>query len=475
MDNSTIAAIATPGGRGGIGIIKLSGPRAVSIATTIFSPAGSKLKCTPGDTPCTKDNSQGGFQSHRLYLGHIMDPSNRRIVDEVLLCIMKAPRSYTKEDVVEINAHGGQIAVTAILELVLRQGGRLAEPGEFTKRAFLNGRIDLTQAEAVIDVINARTDKSLQAAATLVGGQLKKSVEQIREFLIEFLTRVEAGIDFPDDVADIVDSQVAAGEIKMGVIQPLKQLIQHHRDGNILREGLKVAVVGRPNVGKSSLLNRLLQKDRAIVTSVPGTTRDTIEETLSIKGFPVILADTAGLHDTNDPIETLGIEKTMKNIEDADLIVFMVEAHGSLTKEDYKIYNKVNSKPFVMAINKIDLVNGKNPVVLPDSWTEKGCVEISALYDRGIEDLKQKIIFTRFGKDPIGIEAAIVPNLRQKLLLENSLRESEIIRRELKNNTPMELIAIHLQDAIDFLGQILGTNIKVNVLDQIFSRFCIGK
>jgi tRNA modification GTPase len=208
---------------------------------------------------------------------------------------------------------------------------------------------------------------------------------------------------------------------------------------------------------------------------VPGTTRDTIEETLSIKGFPVILADTAGLHDTTDPIETLGIEKTMKNIEDADLIVFMVEAHRSLTKEDYKIYNKVHSKPFVMAINKIDLVNGKNPVVLPDSWTEKNCVEISALYDRGIEDLKQKMIFTGFGKDPIGIEAAIVPNLRQKLLLENSLRESEIIRRELKNNTPMELIAIHLQEAIDFLGQIIGTNIKVNVLDQIFSRFCIGK
>jgi tRNA modification GTPase len=475
MDNSTIAAIATPGGRGGIGIIKLSGPRAVSIATTIFSPAGSKLKCTPGDTPRTKDNSQGGFQSHRLYLGHIIDPANRRIVDEVLLCVMKAPCSYTKEDVVEINAHGGQIAVTAILELVLRQGGRIADPGEFTKRAFLNGRIDLTQAEAVIDVINARTDKSLQAAATLVGGQLKKSVEQIREFLIEFLARVEAGIDFPDDVADIVDLQAAAGQINMCVMQPLKQLIQHHRDGNILREGLKVAVVGRPNVGKSSLLNRLLQKDRAIVTSVPGTTRDTIEETLNIRGFPVILADTAGLHDTTDPIETLGIEKTMKNIEDADLIVFMVEAHRSLTKEDYKIYNKVHSKPFVMAINKIDLVNGKNPVVLPDSWTEKNCVEISALYDRGIEDLKQKMIFTGFGKDPIGIEAAIVPNLRQKLLLENSLRESEIIRRELKNNTPMELIAIHLQEAIDFLGQIIGTNIKVNVLDQIFSRFCIGK
>jgi tRNA modification GTPase len=475
MDNSTIAAIATPGGRGGIGIIKLSGPRAVSIATKIFSPAGSKLKCTTGVSPCPKDNSQGGFQSHRLYLGLIIDPANRRIVDEVLLCVMKAPRSYTKEDVVEINAHGGQIAVTTILELVLRQGGRIAEPGEFTKRAFLNGRIDLTQAEAVIDVINARTDKSLQAAAAQVEGQLKRSVEQIREYLIDFLTRVEAGIDFPDDVADIVDLQAVAGEIKVSVIQPLKRLIQHHLEGNILREGLKVAVVGRPNVGKSSLLNRMLQKDRAIVAAVPGTTRDTIEETLNIRGFSVILADTAGLHDTNDPIETLGIEKTMKTIENADVIVFMVEAHRALTKEDYEIYDKVHSKPFVMAINKIDLVNGKSPVMFPDSWMRKNCVEISALYDSGIENLKEKMIHTGFGKDPIGIETAIMPNLRQKLLLEDSLRESEIISRELENNTPMELIAINLQESIDFLGQILGTNVKVDILNQIFSRFCIGK
>ena len=388
---------------------------------------------------------------------------------------MKAPRSYTKEDVVEINAHGGQVAVNAILELVLRQGGRIAEPGEFTKRAFLNGRIDLTQAEAVIDVINARTDKSLQAAAGQIKGQLKRGVEHIREFLIAFFTRVEAGIDFPDDVADLVDPKVAAGEIKTCVIQPLKQLIQHHLDGNILREGLKVAVVGRPNVGKSSLLNRLLQKDRAIVTAVPGTTRDTIEETLNIKGFPIILSDTAGLHDTKDPIETLGIEKTMKTIEDADMIIFMVEAHCSLTKEDYKIYNQVHSKPFVMAINKIDLLNGESSVVLPDSWGKKNCVEISALYDRGVENLKEKMILTGFGKDPIDNETAIVPNLRQKLLLEDSLRASEITHRELENGTPMELIAIHLQEAIDSLGQILGTNVKVDVLNEIFSRFCIGK
>jgi len=475
MDNSTIAAIATPGGRGGIGIIKLSGPRAVAIATTIFSPADSKLKCTSGDTPCTKDTSRGGFQSHRLYLGHIIDPANRRVVDEVLLCVMKAPRSYTKEDVVEINAHGGQIAVNAIIELVLRQGGRIAEPGEFTKRAFLNGRIDLTQAEAVIDVINARTDKSLHAAAAQIKGQLKRGVEQIREFLIEFLARVEAGIDFPDDVADIVDSKADAKGIKACVIQPLKRLIQHHLDGNILREGLKVAVVGRPNVGKSSLLNRLLQKDRAIVTAVPGTTRDTIEETLNIKGFPIILADTAGLHDTNDPIETLGIEKTMENVKGADMVVFMIEAHRPLTIEDHKIFNKVQSKPFIIAINKIDLVNAESSIVLPDSWMGKDRVEISALYDRGLEHLKEKMILIGFGKDPIDIETAIVPNLRQKLLMEDSLRASEITSSELEKGTPLELIAIHLQEAIDSLGQILGTNVKVDVLDQIFSRFCIGK
>jgi tRNA modification GTPase len=475
MDNSTIAAIATPGGRGGIGIIKLSGPHAVSIATTIFSPADSNLKFSCGKTVSTNDYCRDSFQSHRLYLGHIIDPENKRIVDEVLLCVMKAPRSYTKEDVVEINAHGGRIALNAVLELVLKQGGRIAEPGEFTKRAFLNGRIDLTQAEAVIDVINARTDKSLQLATSQIKGQLKRRVEQIREFLLELLTEIEAGIDFPDEVAEILDSKTAASEIKARVIKPLKRLIQHHLDGNILREGLKVAVVGRPNVGKSSLLNRLLKKDRAIVTAIPGTTRDTIEETLDFRGFPIILADTAGLHDTNDPIETLGIEKTMKSIEDADMIVFMVEAHQALTQDDFHIFNKICSKPFVIAVNKIDLVNGQSPSILPDSWMDREFVNISALYDQGLENLKEKMILSGFGKDPIDIDTAIVPNLRQKLLMQDSLKAAEIIRQELENGSPMELVAIDLQEAIDSLGQILGTDFKVDILNQIFSRFCIGK
>ena len=475
MNNSTIAAIATPGGRGGIGIIKLSGPRAVSIATTIFSPAESKLETIHGKTASAKDKTRDGFQSHRLYLGHIIDPENRRVIDEVLLCVMKAPRSYTKEDVVEINAHGGQVAVNAILELVLRQGGQVAEPGEFTKRAFLNGRIDLTQAEAVIDIINARTDKSLKAAAAQINGQLKRRVEQIRQFLIAFLVRVEGSIDFPDEVEDIVDSKAVIAEIKACVIKPLKQLVQHYLDGNTLRRGLKVVVVGRPNVGKSSLLNRLLQSERAIVTAVPGTTRDTIEETLNIKGFPIVLADTAGLHDTADPIEILGIKKTMENIEGADMIIFMIEANRPLTAEDHNIFSKVKSKPFIIALNKIDLVNGKDSVELPDSWMEKDHVKISALYDKGLEKLKEKVVLTGFGEDPIDIETAIVPNLRQKLLMEDSLRTSETIIREFENDTPMEWIAISLQETIDSLGQVLGTHVKVDVLDKIFSRFCIGK
>jgi tRNA modification GTPase len=475
MDNSTIAAIATPGGRGGIGIIKLSGPRAISIATTLFSPIESKFKTTDGKAPYKKENTRSGFQSHRFYLGHIVDPANRRVVDEVLLCVMKAPRSYTREDVVEINAHGGRVAVNAILELVLRQGGRIAEPGEFTKRAFLNGRIDLTQAEAVIDVINARTEKSLKAAAAQIKGQLKKNVAQIREFMTGLLVRVEAGIDFPEDVEEILDPKSAIEEIEARAIRPLKRLVRHYIEGNTLREGLKVAVVGRPNVGKSSLLNRLLQSDRAIVTPLPGTTRDTIEETLNINGFPIVLADTAGLHDTNDPIETLGIEKTMENIAGADLVIFMVEANRLLTSEDHKIYSKIKSKPVIIALNKSDLLNGKRAVMLPDSWKIKDSVEISAVYDRGLEQLKEKMILTGFGPNPIDIETAIVPNLRQKQHLDDCLSASENVVRELEKGVPMELIAIHLQEAIDFLGQVLGTHVKVDVLDQIFSRFCIGK
>ncbi|UCD78655.1 MAG: tRNA uridine-5-carboxymethylaminomethyl(34) synthesis GTPase MnmE [Desulfobacterales bacterium] len=475
MENSTIAAIATPGGRGGIGIIKLSGSKALSIASAIFSPANAEPQTRPGQPMHLNGRTGNGFKSHRLYYGHIYDPEKQRVLDEVLLSVMKAPRSYTREDVVEINAHGGQAAVNAILELVLRCGARLADPGEFTKRAFLNGRIDLTQAEAVIDIINARTAKSLRMAAGHVTGNLKRQVERIRAYLVELLTRTEAGIDFPDDVAEIVDPKTSAAEIQSNVIKPLQGLIQQHVEGNVLRDGLKVAVVGRPNVGKSSLLNCLVQKKRAIVTALPGTTRDTIEEHLNLKGFPIILADTAGLHTTDDPIEQIGIEKTMESIHHANLVLFMVEADCVLRAEDYKIFEQVKSRPTIIVINKIDLVNEENCLVIPEDWASFDCVRVSALYDRGISDLKEHIFEAAFGKNRIDIDEKIIPNLRQKLLIEDSLKAAEGIVRELTNGLPMELIAIHLQDAIEGLGQVLGTSVKVDVLDQIFSRFCIGK
>jgi len=474
MENPTIAAIATPSGRGGIGIIKISGSNALSIASAIFtSPVSpsSAVFLRPGSAN-TVD-----FKSHHLYYGHIVDPGSQQVLDEVLLSVMKAPRSYTREDIVEINTHGGQIAVNAILELVLRQGARLSEPGEFTKRAFLNGRIDLTQAEAVIDVINARTDKSLQAAAAQVKGTLSRPVIQIRERLIALLTLTEAGIDFPDDVADIIETEAVAAEIEADVIKPLRRLIQQHVDGNALRDGLKIAIVGRPNVGKSSLLNCMVQKERAIVTALPGTTRDLIEETININGFPIVLADTAGLHEARDPIETIGIKKTMDSAAAADLVLFMVEANRALTAEDHKIFEQFRSKPLIIVINKIDLENknSKNAVKIAANWPSNKCLEISALYDLGIEALKQQIVITAFGENPIDIETGIVPNLRQKLHLEDSLNAAQAIRHELENGTPMELIAIQLQEAIDALGQIIGTTVKVDVLDQIFSRFCIGK
>lgn len=476
MNNSTIAAIATPGGRGGIGIIKISGSNALAIAEALFTPDGSHRKSAlPGRSVAARHTAGHGFQSQRLYYGHIIDPANGRILDEVLLSVMKAPRSYTREDVVEINAHGGQAAVNAILELVLKQGSRLAEPGEFTKRAFLNGRIDLTQAEAVIDIINARTDKSLQAAAAQVNGNLSQSVADIRQYLIELLTRTEAGIDFPDDVDEILEPGETALAVEHSVIMPLQRLIQQHEDGNVLRDGLKIAVVGRPNVGKSSLLNCLVQKERAIVTAVPGTTRDTIEAPLNIDGYPVILADTAGLHDTRDPIETMGIEKTIENARRSDLVLLVVEAQYGLSEDDYKIFKQFRSKPLIVVNNKIDLVDNGKAVDMPAGWSSATCVPISALYDQGIETLKKQIVATAFGEKSLDLDGGIIPNLRQKLLLEDSLRAAQALRNELDQGRPMELVAIQLQDAVDCLGQILGTAVKVDVLEQIFSRFCIGK
>lgn len=472
----TIAAIATPGGRGGIGIIKISGSRAIPIAKSIFKPVGSRMVAGSNEGTQPAEPGQFEFESHRLYHGHIVDPYDERLLDEVLVSAMRAPHTYTREDVAEINAHGGAVAVQSILQLVIRKGARLAEPGEFTRRAFLNGRIDLTQAESVIDVINARTQKSLELAAAQMTGKLREQVSGIRDELIEILARVEAAIDFPDDVEELVDPEDATETITRKVLQPLRGLIRNYIDAHVFRDGLSVAVVGRPNVGKSSLLNRLVEKDRAIVTEIPGTTRDVIEETLNLNGLPVIISDTAGVHQTDHPIEKIGIEKTLEHVNGSDLVLFMVEAHSPLGAEDHEIYEMIRIKPIIVVLNKIDLVRNGKETDIPASWNVKDRVIISALYNKGIELLKNKIIRSvAGGGNPIDLNVSVVPNLRHKLLIEKSLNKAEEIIKKIKTDTPVDLIAIDLQEAIDTLGAIGGDQAKVDVLDEIFSRFCVGK
>ncbi len=467
MDNATIAAIATPGGRGGIGIIKMSGPDAVTIVKAIFRP------CNDDDNLI--DSRNNGFQSHKLNYGRIFDPETMRVLDEVLVSVMRAPRTYTKEDVVEINAHGGAVALQAILKLVLEQGARLAVPGEFTKRAFLNGRIDLTQAEAVMDIVNALTDSSLKIAASQIEGRLRKKIESIRQHLIQLLTHAEAAIDFPDEVDDIFNGIKIIPDVKNKVIRPLEDLVRNYLDAHVFRDGLCVAVVGKPNVGKSSLLNRLLQKDRAIVTDIPGTTRDVIEDTINISGVPVILSDTAGMHETDDPVETIGIEKTIDHVNGSDLVLFLLEADYPVSDEDYRIFEHVKAKPLIIVVNKIDLVRDETDIDLPDTWSKYDTAFISARYGQGIDSLKDLIVKSFAGENSIDLNEMIVPNLRHKISLERGLSAALDVVAELENDVTTDLIAINLQEAIDSLEEILGTNAKVDILDQIFSQFCIGK
>jgi len=471
----TIAAIATPGGRGGIGIIKISGAQSFAIARSIFRPGDSDLGAVSAAEKLDPKSEQLEFESHRIYYGHIVDPDNGRPVDEVLVSAMKAPRTYTREDVVEINAHGGAVVLHAILKLVLKKGARFAEPGEFTKRAFLNGRIDLTQAEAVIDIINARTQKNLELATGQVTGRLRRMLVSVRGELTDILTRVEAAIDFPEDVEELIDPGEAARTVEKEAVAPLKRLIRNYIDGHIFRDGLSVAIVGRPNVGKSSLLNQLAKKDRAIVTAIPGTTRDIIEETLNIKGIPVIVSDTAGVHKTENPVELLGIEKTLEHVNGSDLVLFLIEANSPLGAADHQIYEKIKIKPVFVVFNKIDLARNGADTEIPDTWTYVDRHRISALYDQGIDHLRDRIVAWAGGENPVDLTEAIVPNLRHKLLLEKALSAAETITEELQKETSTELVAIHLQEAIDALGEITGDSARVDVLDQIFSRFCVGK
>jgi len=469
MDDSTIAAIASPAGAGGISIVKISGPSSIPIAASIFKPTSK-----PSRVQFIPDR----FESHRLYYGHIVDDQSGRTLDEVLLAVMRAPRSYTCEDIVEINCHGGAAAVRAVLKLVLRKGARLADPGEFTRRAFLNGRIDLTQAEAVIDIINARTDRALEIASAQIGGDLRREVENIRSLLIERLAYNEAAIDFPEieDVEQPLDCNMMSRSLRIEVIQPIEQLLRNYYDGRAIREGLTVAIVGRPNVGKSSLMNRLLSCERAIVTPHPGTTRDAIEADLMIQGMLISLWDTAGLHNSVDPIEVIGIQKTIECAAQADLILFVVEAHRPLAKEDYTIYQKIDSKPVMYVLNKIDLIDEfSQQTIIPGDWVEASRVPVSALSGQGIEAVRDAILNYAIGEDFLEMAPLIIPNLRQKSLLERCIEAAEAAAVAFEKNEPPELIDIHLRQALDRIDETLGHSAKTEIIDHIFSRFCIGK
>lgn len=465
MESPTIAAIATPPGSGGIGIIRVSGEGSLKILSAIFRQSGKH-------PPAVQHHSFVELQTHRMYLGHIIDPREEALVDEVLAVVMRAPHSYTAEDVVEIQSHSGYIVLNKILQLVLAHGACLAEPGEFTRRAFMNGRIDLTQAEAVIDVINARTGKSLNIATEQLNGGIGKKIVKIRETILSILAEIEADIDFSDDIGESSTESGLVETLKTGVVDPLKQLIDAYEHNHYFRDGIRMAIVGRPNVGKSSLLNRLISKERAIVTEIPGTTRDTIEEMVNINGLPVIVIDTAGLHETTQQIELMGIERTHATIQGADVVLLVIDLTQGVTREDCDIFQRLGETKHIVVMNKVDV---KSDITLPREWEDGGSVKISALKGTNLDDLKETIFSMAIGRHPIPGESSLVPNLRQA---EGLKRAHRFALNALKGELPvreLEFTALDLGGAARELDKILGLRYSEDVLDLIFSRFCIGK
>jgi tRNA modification GTPase len=474
MSDDTITAIATSAGRGGIGIVRISGERAIPIASAIFEPVGAD-RISEGFGEVDRSDLSG-LTSHRLHLGHVIDRRNDRIIDEVLLSLMKAPASYTREDVVEINTHGGPLAMQSILKLVIAQGARLAEPGEFTRRAFLNGRIDLTQAEAVADLINARSERALRAAAAQLDGRLQEKIEAVRQAVIGLLTQLEAGIDFPEDVEELPGPASLVRSVRRHILEPVQRLIRHYDEAHVLREGLQIAVVGKPNVGKSSLLNQMVQKDRAIVTDIPGTTRDVVTESLNLQGVPVTLSDTAGVQRSRNPVEMIGIKKTIEQAERSDLVLFLVEAHQPPDEADRSLFDQIRYRPHLVVFNKVDLVNGK-PL---DSAVTAGMKQsphlaISALTGEGIDELKKAILEFSGGETPVDLNPVVIPNLRHKKLLDDALAAAEALCGDLEIDAAPELLAVHAGEILRLSEEMLGISVKADILDQVFDRFCIGK
>jgi tRNA modification GTPase len=459
--SDTIAAVATPRGAGGIAIIKISGPDALLVLERIFRPARRH------------HGRRAAFDHQRIYYGHVVHPEDG-VLDEVLVTIMKAPQSYTTEDVVEINCHGGALVTREILDLVVAQGARVADPGEFTRRAFMGGRISLAQAESVIDLINAKTRRAQRAGLQQLMYGVDLQVQDLLNQLTTYLAEIEAYLDFDDDLEETIALTPLGDYIQQEMLPTLEGLIDSYRESRLLNDGLRVVIAGRPNVGKSSLANRLLNQDRVIVTAQPGTTRDTIEETIAIDGTPVVITDTAGIHGSTDPIEALGIERSREAIRRADLVLLVIDSTGDLQAEDIKIYNEIKYMSHIVIPNKIDLVAVRPSPADFQPIDPLHLVAISALTGEGIDDLKQHIVACT-GLDRVPEDGTVLVNLRQRQLLEATQAHIQRAAAFLGRDVDTELAAVEINDAIRRLGEILGQDVAPDVLDHIFRRFCIGK
>ncbi|MGM0418784.1 MAG: tRNA uridine-5-carboxymethylaminomethyl(34) synthesis GTPase MnmE [Thermodesulfobacteriota bacterium] len=462
LSTNTVAAISTPPGTGGIGIIRISGENAFNIGIKIFRKKNKENNFISLD----KDK----IKTRYLYYGFIFDPFSQEIFDEVLIVFMKAPYSYTAEDVVEIQAHSGRYNLKKILFLVNSMGADSAQPGEFTKRAFLNGRIGLTQAEAVMDLINSSSELAHKTAVNLSMGALGSEINSIIEELTQIESRIVAFVDFPDDADEDFDQSFFYEKLNI-LKTKTDELIENHNSGHQLREGFKIAIVGPPNAGKSSLLNRLLYKDRSIVTSQPGTTRDVIEESLNLNGFPLVVSDTAGIRNSEDEIEKIGISRSRQALASSDLVIFMVDGSDEDNKEALELYEEIKNLPYIFVVNKKDLISD---VSRETFFSDLEPVYISALKSKGIDELKKRIYEYLESKNS-DATSYIIPNQRQyELLKQISLKLKNLILQT-EEVPEFELISYDIRDCIDLCCEITGNKVSPDILDKVFTDFCIGK
>ena len=452
--NDTICAIATSQGVGAIAIIRVSGEDSIKIVNKIFK--GKDLE---------------KVESHTINYGHITDGD--KIIDEVLVSVMKAPKTFTAEDTVEINTHGGISPTNKVLELLLENGCRLAEPGEFTKRAFLNGRIDLLEAEAVMDMINSKTDAQRQMAINQIGGKVSDLINSLRSDMVQIISNINVNIDYPEyDDVDIITNEILIPKIT-SLKARIEKILKESENGKIIKEGIKTSIVGRPNVGKSSLLNALLEEDKAIVTDIAGTTRDIVEGQITINGILLNMIDTAGIRKTEDKIEAIGVEKSFKMIDDSELVLLMLNNNENLSNDIKEIIEKIKEKHYIAIINKIDLESKLNRDELGIPLDK--IVEISVKENKGIDDLKEKIV-KMFNIDELETkDPTYLNNSRSISILKRCLKSINDIEYGLKNNMPIDMIELDIKNIWEELGIINGTTYEEELLDEMFQRFCLGK